>query len=51
MEKILPVSANMFKGLSLLNAKKILIQTIRGKFEDLPFPHLLEGNSVVKDQY
>ena len=40
----------MFKGLSLLNLKKVLSQMLRGKFEDLPFQHLMESKSVVEAQ-
>ena len=51
MEKSFPESANMFNGISLLNLKKILSQTLRGKFEDSPFPHLMDCNSGVEAQY
>ena len=51
VEKRLPGAANMFKGLSLINIKNILSQTLRGKLEDLPFPHHMENNSVVEAQY
>ncbi|CAM1311707.1 Uncharacterised protein g5782 [Pycnogonum litorale] len=51
VEKRLPESANMFKGLSLLNPNKVLSQTLRGKFEDLPFPHLMESDGVIEEQY
>ena len=51
VENSLPESANMFKGLSLLNLKKILSLTPSEKFEDLPYPHRMESNSVVEAQY
>ena len=51
VEKRLPKSTNMFKSLSLLNLKKILNPTLRGKFEDWPFHDLMESNSVVEAQY
>ena len=51
VEKSLPESANMFKGHSLLTFKKFLIQTLRGKFDDLPFPRLMESNSVIVARY
>ena len=41
----------MLKGLSLVNHKKILSQTPRGKCEYLSFPHLMESNSVVEAQH
>ena len=40
----------MFNGLSLLSPKKIHSQTLRGMFEDLPFPHLIKSDSVAKAQ-
>ena len=43
VKKRLPESTNMFKGLSLLNLRKIISQALRGKFEDMPFPHLMES--------
>ena len=50
-DKRLSESANMFKDLSLLNPKKIRSQTLRGKFEDLPFPHFIESKRIVEVQY
>ena len=50
VEKRLSESANTFNGLSLLYLKKILSKTLRGKFEDMSFPHLMESNSVVEAQ-
>ena len=51
MEKRHPESANMLKSLLLLSLRKVLSQTLRGKFEDLSFPHLMDSNSVVEAQY
>ena len=50
VEKRHPASANMFEGLSFVNHKDILSQTLRGKFEDIPFPYLIENDSVVEAQ-
>ena len=51
VEKRLPTIANTFKGLYLLSPNNILSQTLRGKFEDFPFPHLMESYSLVEAQY
>ena len=50
VEKRLPKLSNIFNGLSLQNHKKIISQTLRGKLEDQPFPHLMESNNVVEAQ-
>ena len=51
VEKRLPESASMSKGLSLLSHNEVLSQSRRGMFEDIPYQHLMENNSLVVTQY
>ena len=51
VEKRFLISANMCEGLSSLSPTKIVSHTLRGKSEDLPFPHHMECNSLVETQY
>jgi hypothetical protein len=52
VDKRLPESCDIFKGLSLLNPNFILSQTQKGKFEDLPFLHLAQTNlDLIESQY
>ena len=41
----------MHRGLKLINLNKILSQTLRGRIEDLQFPHLMECSSAVEAQH
>ena len=47
VEKRLPKSAAIFKGLSSFTPSKILSQTSRAAFKDLPIPHLRAVNENV----
>ena len=52
IQKRLPDSVDVFKRLLLLNPNKVLSQTLKGGFKDLPFVHLMEDNiNVTECQY
>eukprot|EP00794_Sanderia_malayensis_P010381 gene10381-biopygen7566 len=52
VEKRLPQSKAIFKGLSSLSTNKVLSQTSRVAFADLPMPHLRDINQrKTKEQY
>ena len=52
VQKKLPDSVDIFKNLSLLNSNKVLSQTLKGDFKDLPFVRLMEDNmNVIECQY
>ncbi|XP_064082008.1 uncharacterized protein LOC135198395 [Macrobrachium nipponense] len=48
VEKRLPTSRNIFKGLCRIHPSKVLSQTDRSKFIDLPFQHLLNQGDISK---
>ena len=52
VEKRLPKNKNILLSLVNLHPKKVLSQTDRACFSDLPFPHLREDNlEVIESQY
>ncbi|KAK7083260.1 hypothetical protein SK128_003864 [Halocaridina rubra] len=52
VEKRLPDSVDIFKGLSFFNPHKLLSQIQKGHFEDLPCLHLTENNfDLIESQY
>ena len=50
VEKQLPRITNIFKNLSSLQPRRVLSQTDRMPFSDLPLKHLLQDNSLTLEQ-
>ena len=50
VEKWLPRITNIFKNLSSLQPRRVLSQTDRMPFSDLPIQHLLQDNSLTLEQ-
>lgn len=51
VQKNLPVSTAIFRGLQSLAPSKVLSQTERVTFKDLPLPHLIEEKDMTEQQY
>ena len=51
LEKRLPPSQKQFNGLSLLNPQKVLSQSGRATFQELPLRHLIDDMGAVDTQY
>ncbi|KAK3880177.1 hypothetical protein Pcinc_015308 [Petrolisthes cinctipes] len=51
VDKRLPVSTAIYKGLQALAPSKVLSQTERVSFKDLPLPHLIEEKDMTEQQY
>ena len=51
VEKRLPSNKEIFRGLALLHPTKVLSQTARAQFHQLPLPHLISNKTVVEEQY